>query len=244
MCHDDASRPPAPPGAGEVAEQRPLTLTAADGTQVLAHLAVPAQPSGVGMVVLPDVRGLHTYYRDLAARFAEVGMHSVAVDYFGRTADTDDRSDAFEFWPHVKAVTPAGVALDTAAAIALLRTEHAVTSVFTVGFCMGGGMSWRQSAEAPGLAGAIGFYGRPALASDAVDRMRAPLLMLVAGADAHIPAEEVHALAEAASAAGVEAEVVVYDGAPHSFFDRSFAEHTDTCADAWRQILTFVHRLS
>ena len=42
--------------------------------------------------------------------------------------------------------------------------------------------------------------------------------------------------------AGVEHEIVTYPGAPHSFFDRSFEEHADASADAWRRILAWVGR--
>jgi dienelactone hydrolase len=39
-----------------------------------------------GVVVIPDVRGLHQYYKDLSDRFAEVGLDAVAIDFFARTA--------------------------------------------------------------------------------------------------------------------------------------------------------------
>ena len=237
MCHSDDSRPPAAPGAVPAASDAALELTAADGTRVLAHEARPVTPSGVGIVVLPDVRGLHDYYRRLAVRFAETGAEAVAVDYFGRTAETDDRSEDFAFRPHVDAATPEGIAADVAAAVAHLR-ERGATRVFTLGFCFGGGSSWRQSADTPGLAGCIGFYGRASLAEDAVPGMTAPLLMLVAGADANLPVSDAEALA-AAAAARVPVELVVFDGAPHSFFDRSFAEHEADCARAWQEVLRF-----
>ena len=49
------------------------------------------------MVVLPDVRGLHPYYVELAERFAEAGIPAVAIDYFGRTAGVEPtRGDEFE----------------------------------------------------------------------------------------------------------------------------------------------------
>jgi len=92
------------------------------------------------------------------------------------------------------------------APVAQLRSDGA-TKVFTVGFCFGGGYSWRQSADTPGLAGCIGFYGRPQPALEVADRMQAPLLMLMAGADAHIPVEDTRAVKEAAS---VEADFVVF----------------------------------
>lgn len=236
MCHSDDSRPPSAPTAVPVASSADLVLTAADGNQVLAHEARPTVPSGAGIVVMPDVRGLHEFYKALASRFAEVGVEAVAIDYFGRTAPDDDRSEAFAFMPHVERTTPGGVAADVQAGVAHVR-GHGASTVYTVGFCFGGGYSWRQSADTPGLAGCIGFYGRPASALEVADRMTAPLLMLVAGADAHIPVEDVR---EVADAAVVEAEFVVFDGAPHSFFDRTFAEHADAADQAWTRIQAFM----
>ncbi len=52
--------------------------------------------------------------------------------------------------------------------------------------------------------------------------------------------EEQLRLAETMRAAGAEVVTAVYDGAPHSFFDRAFAEHQEACADAWQQMLDFV----
>jgi len=236
MRHSDDSRPPSASGAGSAAATRDLTLTSDDGTSVPAFEARAAESTGAGIVVLPDVRGLHQFYKDLAVRFAEVGVDAVAIDYFGRTAKTPDRTDAFEFRPHVQQTTPEGVAADLAAAVAQLRSDGA-TKVFTVGFCFGGGYSWRQSADTPGLAGCIGFYGRRQPALEVADRMQAPLLMLVAGVDAHIPVEDTRAVKEAAS---VEADFVVFEGAPHSFFDRTAVEHAAAAEQAWTRIRRFV----
>jgi carboxymethylenebutenolidase len=242
VCHGNDSRPPAPGGGGTAASSGEIVLTAADGNRFAAHAARAGEPTGAGVVIMPDIRGLHAFYRELAVRFAEAGIDAVALDYFGRTAGIGDRSDAFEFRPHVDATTPAGIAADVAAAADYLRSADggAVTGVVTVGFCFGGGYSWRQAADTPGLAGAIGFYGRPGPAGEVVDRMSAPLLMLVAGADAAIPVADDEALAARARAAGVDVDMVVYDGAPHSFFDRSYAEHAEACADAWRRVREFV----
>lgn len=247
MCFADGQLAPAAPGAGQAGDQRPLTLTAADGTVLLAHECRSARPTTVGVVVLPDVRGLHAYYRDLTVRLAEAGWDAVAIDYFGRTAGTApdgsphaDRSDAFPFMDHVMRTTPEGIAVDVAAAVAHLRGLGA-THVFTLGFCFGGAYSWRQSADTAGLAGCIGFYGRPTAPLEVVDQMRAPLLMLHAGADANIKVADVEQLA---AAAPVEAELHVFEGMPHSFFDRTAADHADACTEAWELVQSFVGRLS
>jgi carboxymethylenebutenolidase len=242
MCHDDDSRAPAPPVRGEVAARGGLTLTAADGTVFSAYEATPAGfgQGGPGMVVLPDVRGLHPYYKDLTERFAEAGIAAVAIDYFGRTAGTTDRGDDFEYMPHVQQVDPANVRLDVAAAIERLRTTGGAGPVFTVGFCFGGSQSWRLSASDLDLAGVIGFYGRPVLVNDVVDQMHIPMLLQIAGADQATPQEEFAEFERRLSAQGVEHDMKVYDGAPHSFFDRAFAEWKDAGADSWRRMLEFV----
>ena len=186
--------------------------------------------------------GLHTYYRELAARFAEAGLDAVAIDYFGRTAGTDDRTEAFDYAPHVQQTTAEGVAADVAAGASHLRSTAggAVGRVFTVGFCFGGARSWGQSADTPGLAGCVGFYGRPSMVDAGVDRMVAPLLMLMAGEDKNIPPADAEVFAQRVRKRGLRADVHVYGGAPHSFFDRSFAAHQAACDDAWLRILDFV----
>jgi carboxymethylenebutenolidase len=193
--------------------------------------------------VLPDVRGLHPYYRALADRFAEAGLHTVAIDYFGRTAWDQPRDDDFDFMTHVKQVTPRQVTDDVRAAIQHLSGQGS-DGVFTVGFCFGGGHSWRLAVEGIGLAGAMGFYGRPALVEDAISAGRAvsPVLMLIAGADRATPVHDSLALADRLRAAGGEVTAHVFEGAPHSFFDRSFAEHATDCEEAWRLMLAFIDR--
>ncbi len=227
---------------GGADDQGDLVLTAADGNRFLGYAARAAKPTGAGMVILPDVRGLHPFYKELAQRFAEAGVDAVAIDYFGRTAGLGDRSDSFDYQPHFQQATPAGIDADAAAGIAYLRTAKggAARAVFTVGFCFGGANSWQQSASQPGLAGAVGFYGRPARVRTLIPEMKAPLLLLIAGADAATPQAEFHAFDQELTQAGVPHRMVVFEGAPHSFFDRTFAQHQDASAKAWREMLDFL----
>ena len=240
MCHGDDARPPEPPVSGSLGSHGDLTLTSDDGAEFMAYAALPAEPGATGVVILPDVRGLHQYYKDLADAFARAGFSTVAIDYFGRTAETDARDESFAYRPHVEQTTPEAVDADVAAAIAHLHSPAGggATRIFTVGFCFGGSTSWRQAASQDGLAGAVGFYGQPGRARAYIGQMRAPLLLLVAGAD-FTPLEEFQAFDKELTDAGVPHEMVVYPGAPHSFFDRTFAEHKEICADAWRQMLNF-----
>ena len=123
MCFDQDSRPPVPAIAGGALDARDIELTAADGNRFGAYLARAAEPSGAGIVILPDVRGLHSYFRELALRFAEHGVDAIAIDYFGRTAGIGDRDHEFEYLPHVQQTTYAGLRADIEAAATRLRDE-------------------------------------------------------------------------------------------------------------------------
>jgi carboxymethylenebutenolidase len=239
MCFDLDSSPPIPRIAGAAVSHEDLILTAADGNRLAAFLATPDRPAAVGIAILPDVRGLYRFYEELALRFAERGYAAVAIDYFGRTAGTEKRDDDFEYRPHVDATTEEGVQADVQAAVARLRDEGC-ESVFTVGFCFGGARSWRAAASGHGLAGAVGFYGRPAIALERVSEIAAPILALQAGDDANITAADNEAFDQALTAAGVEHEIVTYEGAPHSFFDRKQEQFADASDDAWQRVLAFV----
>ena len=70
--------------------------------------------------------------------------------------------------------------------------------------------------------------------------LEAPILGLMGGADQGIPVETVRAFEQALEDAGVEHELVVYDGAPHSFFDRKQEDFAEASADAWRRVLAFI----
>jgi carboxymethylenebutenolidase len=236
MCFPDGSLAPRAPFAGTAGDDRPLELTSADGTRLLAHECRAASPTGIGVVVLPDVRGLHAYYRDLTVRLAEAGWDAVALDYFGRTAASEDRSDDFPFMDHVMQTRPETIAADVQAGVEHLRALGA-QQVFTLGFCFGGSFSWRQSGDTPGLAGCVGFYGRPERVGERLDHMTAPLLMLQAGADPHIPVPDAEQLAERVP---VPARLHVFDGLPHSFFDRTAPQHAAACDQAWLLIRDFV----
>jgi carboxymethylenebutenolidase len=252
MCYPPGARPPdvpvdlLPPMIGG-SDGEDLTLTSADGTKFRAYLA-RASDGDARVVIAPDVRGLHPFYAELAERFASAGVHAIAFDYFGRTAGTDWRSDDFDYMPHVRQATPTTVFADIAASRATLEKETKARRTFVLGFCFGGRIAFLSSAEVPGLAGVVGFYGRlgkrenetwPVPAEQA-PRMRAPVLGLFGGADASIPASDVAAFVTALKTAKIEHHLETYPGAPHSFFDRTFKEHKAETDDTWRRVLAFM----
>src|SRR5439155_19168037 len=118
---------------------------------------------------------------------------------------------------------------------------------FTVGFCFGGRNSWFAAAGGHGLAGAIGFYGQTATREspgpiERAAEVKAPILALQAGDDQNISAEDNAAFDRALTEAGVEHELVTYEGAPHSVFDRKQEEFAEASEDAWNRVLAFIEK--
>jgi carboxymethylenebutenolidase len=252
MCFDHHARPPIMPIAGGATDARDLTLTSADGTKFMAYAARAVNPTGAGMVVLPDVRGLHQYYKELVLRFAENGIDAVALDYFGRTDSSNDRGESFDWMPHVMQTKDAQVQADVAATVAYLRSPDGgdVRALFSVGFCFGGALSFNQAASGLGYAGAIGFYGWPlGLPIPGVDRPRpidsvgqyqSAVLAIFGEADPCIPPEAIQQFDAALDGAGVTRETYTYPNAPHSFFDRQQEAFAEASADAWERVKAFV----
>ncbi|MDX6628769.1 MAG: carboxymethylenebutenolidase [Gaiellales bacterium] len=248
MCFELDSLPPIPEIAGAAVSHQDLVLRSADGTRFAAFAATPDDPSAVGIVILPDVRGLYRFYEELALRFAERGYAAVAIDYFGRTAGVAKRDESFDYPEHVAKTEPASLQADVGAAVAWLRSPEggAREHIVTVGFCFGGRHSWLAAAAGHGLSGAVGFYGSTGERNgqpgpvQLAPQIEAPVLALQAGADEHITAEDNAALDRALTEAGVSHEVITYEGAPHSFFDRRQTEHQAASDDAWARVIRFV----
>jgi carboxymethylenebutenolidase len=254
MCFDYGSRPPELPtdlvcrsiAGGAAAEL--LTLESDDGTAFSTALAQAHESDEPGVVIIPDVRGLYPFYIELAERFAEAGHHAIAFDYYGRTAGLGPRDDQFDYGPHRELVKLDQALDDLAAAAAELRRRTGTSPPVTVGFCFGGSLSFVAGASPDlDLAGVVGLYGvldpsrfdGRGVLTQAADIER-PALGLFGGADQAIPREQIDEFEAALSSAGVDHEIHVYPGAPHSFFDRKQDEFAEESEDAWRRILGFL----
>ena len=248
MCFELDSEPPIPAISGAAISHDDLALEAADGNRFAAFRAMPDGPAATGVVILPDVRGLYRFYEELALRFAERGYVAVAIDYFGRTAGVAKRGDDFEYMPHVQQTKPGLVQADVGAAVRHLRALGCTSDLhrrlllrrpqLVARRCV------RPRAERGGrLLRAPRRAERRARPDAARGEIEAPILALQAGDDQNITVRGQRAVRRGADRRpGVEHEIVVYDGAPHSFFDRKQEEFADASEDAWRRTLAFLER--
>jgi carboxymethylenebutenolidase len=250
MCYDDNARPPLPPDANGTSHGEDVVLTANDGNRFAAYVAIPSNPTGAQILIYPDVRGLHQFYKELALRFAEVGVAAIAMDYFGRTAGLTSRAEPFDFWPHVQQLQFPTIIADAQASLAHLQTVAGTSQgTFIVGFCLGGTLTFLTGTEDNiKLNGLIGFYAgmsrklseEKGTLLEAASHIKYPVLGLFGGADQGIPPEQVQEFDENLDKAGVEHTIVSYAGAPHSFFDRRSADFAEAATDAWNRTLSFI----
>lgn len=123
MCFDRDASPPILAGDHAIGTSGRLTLQSSDGTQFGAFEATAEGVASATVLILPDVRGLHPYYEELACRFAQHGFRSLAIDYFGRTAPPpQDRPADFGYHEHVDRVRQAELQADVTAAVEHLRS--------------------------------------------------------------------------------------------------------------------------
>lgn len=245
MCVPANAELPDLPLSGPMPSGERGFITAADGGQNAAYAVSPEGPTGVGVLILPDVRGLFHFYERLACAVAAEGYQALAIDYFGRTAGLEPRGEDWDSWDDdMDATSPELVTLDIRAGLTRLR-DMGATRCFILGFCFGGGIIFRNVDQELAVEGMVAVYGvarewnqYPA-AYDSLARASYPVLALFGGADENIPQEEVAAIETALDRSNVQHEVYVYPGAPHSFFDDHFSEHADACRDVWQRLLAF-----
>ena len=252
MCYDDLAQPPLPPGQTETTTSEDLVLTASDGNRLSAFAAYPTRPAKALVAIFGDAGGLSPFYRSLAIRFAEVGIAAIAMDHYGRSAGLATvRDGSFDFMPHLRQLTLHGLLADSEAALNYLRSQvNPPTATFTVGFCMGGALSFLNGVGDVRLAGVIGFYAFSGKAAffddhsflDSTEQITCPVLGLFGDADTVIPVSDVQLFDERLDTAGVEHEIVLYADAPHGFFELGRPEFADASANAWERVLAFIER--
>ena len=251
MCYDSKSQPPVPPGERGGATTQDLVLTARDGNQYNAFLATPTREFHSQVLIYPDIRGLHQFYKDLAVRFAEMGVRALAMDYFGRTAGLTARNDEFDWQTHVGQMTLPTFFHDVAAGLEFLQKD-CDAKTFVIGFCMGGTLTLYTGTQSFNIAGLVPFYsgmsrkftGAEGAILEVAHKIHYPVLGLYGGADQGIPVEQVNQLDAELDKANMSHELIIYPGAPHSFFDRKFAEFASESQDAWMRVLSFIHTYS
>jgi carboxymethylenebutenolidase len=187
-----------------------------------------------GIIVLQEWWGLVPHIKDAAARFAAQGYVALAPDlYHGKST-----LEAAEAQHLMEGLDWGRAAKEIAGAVRYLREVEGATRVGVTGFCMGGALTVIAATQ-PGVNAYVAFYGFPPKGAAALDRITAPGLLLFGEEEPYFSVPDAQAFADRQRAQGRQAEVVIYPGAGHAFFNdtRPEAYRKDAANDAWRRTL-------
>ena len=191
-----------------------------DGRSVETFVVYPESKDKRPVVlVIHEIFGMTDWVQDLADQLAAAGYIAVAPDLLSGMGPNGGRSSSFEQGKTMEAVShlnPDQVTADlNAAADYGEKLPASSGKLFVVGFCWGGGQSFRFATNRQDLSAAFVFYGPPP-DKDAMARIKAPVYGFFAGNDARIGAMVPGAIGDM-KAAGKTFDPVTYDGAGHGF---------------------------
>lgn len=191
-----------------------------DGRSVETFVVYPeSKDKRPAVLIIHEIFGMTDWVQDLADQVAAAGYIAVAPDLLSGMGPDGGRSSSFPQGKTIEAVShlnPDQVTADLNAAADFANKIPASNGkLFVVGFCWGGGQSFRFATNRNDLAAAFVFYGPPP-DKDAMARINAPVYGFFAGNDARIGAMIPDGIANM-KAAGKTFEPVTYDGAGHGF---------------------------
>ncbi|MDT5061251.1 MAG: carboxymethylenebutenolidase [Acidobacteriota bacterium] len=214
--------------------------------KIPAYLSRPKKQGAVpgAVLVIHEVFGLNDHIKSIADRIANEGYLALAPNFFVRASDPPPK-DATDMTALRKAASsiPNEVAVkDMQAGLDYMKSLDGVRRHFaSIGFCMGGGFSYQIATHTKDLKGAVIFYGRTPI--ELVPQVSCPLLGSFGALDTGIPPEKLKEFEEALKKAGKKADIKIYPGAKHGFFNdtRPEAYNAEAAADAWQRVLKFFH---
>lgn len=227
-----------------------------DGTAD-CYFVHPAAGATAAVLVWPDIMGLRTAFRDMGKRLAESGYAVLTVNPFYRSARAPVVPEGTAFGdPGANVVMEYAGTLnrethitDARAFVDWLDAQDAVDTgrqIGTTGYCMGGPMVMHTAfARADRIGAGATFHGG-GLASgphELIPEMDADFLIAIAANDDERAPNDKTVLREAFAAAGLNAEVEVYEGTQHGWCPPDSRVYDEAQAErAWSRLLALFDR--
>lgn len=222
-----------------------MSIVAMDvqGAPVEGYLAVPETGSGPGVLVIQEWWGLVPHIQSVVERLAEAGFVAMAVDHYRGVKTTEpDEAQKLMMGLQIEAA-----AADFAAGADYLLSRDDVTgsSVGSIGFCMGGGLSL-LAPTVSAVSSAVAFYPAmpwPDYHPDWQQYAGKAALIHKAESDEPHAGPRIAEYAEAIRSAGGEVSIFDYPGSEHAFFndDRPEVFHPEHAAHAWQRSIEFLN---
>ena len=221
-----------------------VELAVGDGTSMRAYVARPDGPAPKrGLLVFQEAFGVNAHIRDVAGRFAAQGFLAIAPELFHRTAPGFDcaYSEFAKAQPQLEAVTEQGLDADARAAYEWLERAGVQGNIASVGYCLGGRVSFVANSGLQ-LKAAVSYYGgRIPTVIGRAPKLSGPMLFFWGGQDHHIPDEQRQAVIKGVREANKTFVDVVFSNADHGFFcDARPSYHAASATQASALTLAFL----
>ncbi|WP_370263028.1 dienelactone hydrolase family protein [Limnobacter sp.] len=203
-------------------QSRQVSVAAGDGGQFNAYVSLPPTGTGPGLLLIQEIFGVNQHIRDVADQYAMDGFVVLAPDVFWRQSPGVDLGyDEAGFqkgFALMQGMDFAKAEQDLCAAAKALRQLPEVKGgIASLGFCMGGFLSYVVASNPGVVDAAVCYYGGGI--QNALDRapsVKAPILMHFAEQDGYIPMEAVGQIKQA-FASNSKASIHTYPGVDHGF---------------------------
>jgi carboxymethylenebutenolidase len=217
----------------------------------------PSSGKHAAVVVWPDILGLRPAFRMMGKRLAQSGYSVLVVNPYYRQrkapvvaegASFQDEAVRNTVFPLARSLSPETHMADAKAFVAYLDNQPAVDTgrqVGTMGYCMGGPIIMRTAAAVPERVGAAASFHGGGLVTEREDsphllipKMQASFLIAIAENDDEKEPEAKNVLRKSFEAAGLPAEIEVYEGAMHGWCPPDSAVYHEAQAErAWSRLL-------
>ncbi|MCZ6831884.1 MAG: dienelactone hydrolase family protein [Gammaproteobacteria bacterium] len=236
--------------------QTDVTIATPDG-EADCFFVHPATGKHAGVIIWPDILGLRPAFRLMGKRLAESGYAVLVVNPYYREvkapvveegASFQDTATREIVLPLFRNLTATATTTDARAFVNFLDQQAAVDTqrkIGTTGYCMGGSMTMRTAAALPGRVGAGASFHGGGLVTDKEDsphllvpRMQAHYLVAIAENDDGREPEAKTVLRDSFAAAGLPAEIEVYEGTLHGWCPPDARVYNEAQAErAWARLL-------
>jgi carboxymethylenebutenolidase len=222
------------------ATSKPVSYKSGDDTVQGILYAPEGKSPFPALVVIHEFWGLNHWVKEQAAKLADEGYVTLAIDlYRGKVATTSD--EAHEI---MRGVPEDRAARDLHAAVEFLKSQSSVKKnrIGSIGWCMGGGYSLNVALREPALAAAVNNYGHLADDPASLKKINAAVLGIFGGQDRGIPVDDVRKFEQTLKQQGKKIEIVIYPDAGHAFENpnNKTGYRADDAADAWKHTTSFL----
>jgi carboxymethylenebutenolidase len=224
-----------PPGMAEAVPTTPITWAGPNG-ELQGAWAPATDPRGA-VLVIHENKGLNDWVRSVAGRLAGAGYSALAIDLLSEEGGTATFSDPAEATAALGKTPPERFVADLRSGLDELTRRVPDRKLAVVGFCFGGGLTWRLlAAGEPRLAAAVPFYGPLPDNADFAGSKQAAVLGFYGELDTRVNASK-DAAQQALDRAGMVNELVMMPGADHAFFNDTGQRYDPAAAaDAWQRV--------